>query len=220
MSATALLLAGGWVGWILIAMSVVVGTVIAVKLLQFHALRLRGGFAPEQALSAIERHQGAELHAEIRRQPHPRAVVLDHYLNLVQQQRLPQAALLDELQRVAMRQLDAMGNHLRIVDVSAMLAPLLGLFGTVLGMIDAFQAMESAGSQVSPQLLSGGIWTALLTTAIGLAVAMPATIALNALERKIEICARQLQDDIARLATFMSSAAEPVVAVSGRQVLR
>lgn len=132
MSATALLLAGGWVGWVLIAMSVVVGTVIAVKLLQFHALRLRGGFSPEQALSAIERHQGAELHAEIRRQPHPRAVVLDHYLNLVQQQRLPQAALLDELQRVAMRQLDAMGNHLRIVDVSAMLAPLLGLFGTVL----------------------------------------------------------------------------------------
>ena len=40
-------------------------------------------------------------------------------------------------------------------------------------MIDAFQAMEAAGARVDPALLSGGIWVALLTTGVGLAVAMP-----------------------------------------------
>jgi biopolymer transport protein ExbB len=56
---------------------------------------------------------------------------------------------------------------------------LLGLFGTVLGMVEAFRQLELAGSQVDPAVLSGGIWQALLTTAVGLAVAIPAVLAHN-----------------------------------------
>ena len=52
--------------------------------------------------------------------------------------------------------------------VIAMVAPLLGLLGTVFGMIDAFQQMEMAGNNINPSTLSGGIWEALLTTAVGL----------------------------------------------------
>ena len=59
----------------------------------------------------------------------------------------------------------------RLLDSVAQLAPLLGLFGTVLGMIEAFQSLQDAGSQVDPSLLAGGIWVALLTTAVGLALA-------------------------------------------------
>lgn len=67
----------------------------------------------------------------------------------------------------------------RFLDTVAQVAPLLGLFGTVLGMIEAFQALQSAGAQVDPSLLAGGIWVALLTTAAGLAVAMPASVVLS-----------------------------------------
>jgi len=74
----------------------------------------------------------------------------------------------------------------RALDSVAQLSPLLGLFGTVLGMIDAFQSLQSAGSQVDPSLLAGGIWVALLTTAVGLAVAMPTAMVLSWLESRMD----------------------------------
>ena len=74
----------------------------------------------------------------------------------------------------------------RFLDTVAQLAPLLGLFGTVLGMIEAFQALQEAGDQVDPSALAGGIWVALLTTAVGLAVAMPTALVLSWLEGRLD----------------------------------
>lgn len=74
----------------------------------------------------------------------------------------------------------------RLLDSVAQLAPLLGLFGTVLGMISAFQALQAAGSQVDPSVLAGGIWVALLTTAVGLAVAMPTALILSWFEARMD----------------------------------
>lgn len=59
----------------------------------------------------------------------------------------------------------------------AHLAPLCGLFGTVLGMIEVFRKLESMGGRADVGLLSGGIWVALLTTAFGLLIAIPALLA-------------------------------------------
>ena len=73
----------------------------------------------------------------------------------------------------------------RFLDTVAQVAPLLGLFGTVLGMIEAFRALQEAGAQVDPSLLAGGIWVALLTTAAGLAVAMPASVVLSWFESRM-----------------------------------
>lgn len=66
---------------------------------------------------------------------------------------------------------------MRPLEVVAALAPLIGLLGTVLGMIDAFQNLQQAGAKVDPAMLSGGISQALITTAAGLMVAIPATAA-------------------------------------------
>jgi biopolymer transport protein ExbB len=74
----------------------------------------------------------------------------------------------------------------RLLDAVAQVAPLLGLFGTVLGMIDAFRQLQTAGNAVDPSILAGGIWVALLTTAAGLAVAMPVSLVLTWLESRIE----------------------------------
>ena len=70
------------------------------------------------------------------------------------------------------------------MDTVAQLAPLLGLFGTVLGMIEAFQSLQTAGAGVDPSLLAGGIWVALVTTAVGLAVAMPTSMVLSWFESR------------------------------------
>lgn len=90
------------------------------------------------------------------------------------------------LEAEAEQRLVPLERGFRVLDTVAQLAPLLGLLGTVLGMIEAFQALQSAGSQVDPAALAGGIWVALLTTAAGLTVAMPTSIALSWLESRIE----------------------------------
>ncbi len=81
----------------------------------------------------------------------------------------------------------------RTLDLIAQTAPLLGLFGTVLGMIGAFRALQDAGSVVDPSVLAGGIWVALMTTAAGLAVAMPVSIALSYFEACSEKAARRAE---------------------------
>ena len=95
----------------------------------------------------------------------------------------------------------ACAGAFRILEVIASLAPLLGLFGTVLGMIEAFRQLEAAGNQVNPAILSGGIWQALLTTAVGLAVAMPVVAVLNWLERRVDALAHEMDSVVTRVFT-------------------
>ena len=66
------------------------------------------------------------------------------------------------------------------------IAPLLGLLGTVIGMITAFSKLEESGSRVDPAILAGGIWEALLTTAFGLIVAIPALAAFYWLDGRVD----------------------------------
>lgn len=96
------------------------------------------------------------------------------------------AGIQARLETQAEQKLETLETGFRFLDVVAQLAPLLGLLGTVLGMIEAFQALQNAGSQVDPTLLAGGIWVALVTTAAGLCVAMPTSIILSWLEARID----------------------------------
>lgn len=102
-----------------------------------------------------------------------------------------------ETTRVAKRILDDAKSGLRGLELISTIAPLLGLFGTVLGMIAAFQALETAGADADPSALAGGIWEALLTTAAGMAVAIPAAAALTWFESVIA----RLQSDMEDMAT-------------------
>ena len=71
--------------------------------------------------------------------------------------------------------------------------PLLGLFGTITGMIKAFMVIEQAGGKVDAQALAGGIWEAMITTGAGLAVAIPLLILLHFLENTAERRAHAMQ---------------------------
>ncbi|MDD5724122.1 MAG: MotA/TolQ/ExbB proton channel family protein, partial [Syntrophales bacterium] len=68
----------------------------------------------------------------------------------------------------------------------AVIAPLMGLTGTVLGMIESFRVMAACGGGASVGLLAKGIWEALITTAAGLLVAIPAEIAYHYLEGRLD----------------------------------
>ena len=66
------------------------------------------------------------------------------------------------------------------------IAPLLGLLGTVIGMIKAFMVIQEMGGKVNAAVLAGGIWEAMLTTALGLSVALPTMVAHSYLTVRIE----------------------------------
>lgn len=73
-----------------------------------------------------------------------------------------------------MREYRVLSQNLRPLMVVSVISPLLGLLGTVWGMITAFQGLAASQGRADPELLAGGISMALTTTAVGLAVAIPA----------------------------------------------
>lgn len=81
----------------------------------------------------------------------------------------------------------------------AQVSPLFGLLGTVIGMVDLFSAMEAAGHDVDTALLSAGIWKALLTTAAGLIVGIPALGAHAWLTSRLEGLRLALEDGTGRI---------------------
>ncbi len=84
------------------------------------------------------------------------------------------------------RELKLLEKYLATLATLGNIAPLLGLLGTVFGMIKAFMAVQELGGRVNASVLAGGIWEALLTTAYGLVVAIPIVFFHNYLENRLQ----------------------------------
>ncbi len=112
---------------------------------------------------------------------------------------MPEPAAREETVRVARGGLMKARRGLRALDLIATIAPLIGLLGTVLGMIEAFQALQEAGSRADPAALAGGIWQALLTTAAGMAVAIPASMALSWFDSVTDRLQAEMEDLATRI---------------------
>lgn len=119
---------------------------------------------------------------------------------------LPPDDAREETTRVARNILAEASSGLRALELIATIAPLLGLLGTVLGMIAAFQTLQEAGSRADPSALAGGIWEALLTTAAGMAVAIPASVGLTWFEGVIDSIRLDMEDAATRIFTRRNAA--------------
>lgn len=119
---------------------------------------------------------------------------------------LPDALAREEILRIGAAELATLRSGLRPLDLIVTIAPLIGLLGTVLGMIEAFQALETSAGQADPSVLAGGIWEALLTTAAGMAVAIPAAVALSWFEGIVERVQGDMEDMATRLFTHSRAA--------------
>ena len=192
--------AGGPVVVALIGMSVIGLAVLLIKLWQFHSLKLERRDFIDDAIDAWRRKDTQSLQQILSESKNPIARVIQTAANTISQN-MDHALAREEVVRVATLELANTRSYLRIIEVIAALSPLLGLFGTVLGMIEAFARLESAGTAVDPAVLSGGIWEALLTTAAGLAVAIPAIMALNWLEHRIDNFKLAMEDAMTRMFT-------------------
>lgn len=194
---------GGPVVMILMAVSVVTLAVVLYKMWQFSASGVGRHAALTEAVNAWDRGDRVTARAALDRSKSYLAPVIEMAF-------VADADATQRLEAEAELRFARLEQGLRYLDNVAQLAPLLGLFGTVLGMIEAFQALQEAGSQVDPSILAGGIWVALLTTAVGLVVAMPTSVVLNWFEGRMDadrvIAGRAIQTV---LKPFGPSFAEP-----------
>ncbi|MEM0937149.1 MAG: MotA/TolQ/ExbB proton channel family protein [Pseudomonadota bacterium] len=101
----------------------------------------------------------------------------------------------------------SMGRGLRLLELIGLIAPLLGLLGTVLGMIQSFRSLELAAGSANASILAGGIWQALLTTAAGLIVAIPALIGATILASRVEAGTLAIERVITRARAIASRGA-------------
>lgn len=188
---------GGPVVWILILMSIFSLSIVLIKVWQFYLLRPESlkGVKSSLSLWKIQQHDVA-VKSLSSSQPVSRIVL--HAMQGITANK-HRGQLQEELSHQANALINQLRSFLRPLEVIASLSPLLGLMGTVLGMIIAFQQMEAAGNQVDPSVLSGGIWQALLTTAAGLAVAIPVAAAHSWLDRKVERVSYAINDAVTQV---------------------
>lgn len=108
----------------------------------------------------------------------------------------PQSELEKAVEDTVAREADQMAENIRPINVAAAISPLIGLLGTVQGMIMAFMVISTSTSTgaAKGQELAQGIYTALVTTFAGLCVAIPAIIIANMLEGRIERLLRGMED--------------------------
>jgi biopolymer transport protein ExbB len=177
----AFLVLGGPVVAILLAMSVLALALVLIKLWQFQ----RAGMGDHaQLVVALDKADRGATQAALRHAAEARSHLAPLAVLALRAKGEPEA-LRARLTGLAEEAIARLQSGFRLLDSIAQVAPLLGLFGTVLGMITAFQALQEAGANVDPSALAGGIWVALLTTAVGLGVAMPASLMLTWFEARV-----------------------------------
>ena len=122
--------------------------------------------------------------------------------------RTDSASMSDALDEQGRQETARLGRDIEIVGTVAAVTPLLGLLGTVLGMIKVFKRVEDYGVG-DPTILANGIWEALITTAAGLSVAIPAFLFYKLLQTRVESLTLELEAGTRRVIETLPAAAQP-----------
>ena len=198
---TMLIQDGGYVVWVLIVISVVALGIVIAKQWQFVRVRPETNVTLENALTLWRDGEHDNAEELLSNNEEFGADLVLFAMRERNGHAYEPAHLQDEIGRRGSRKLRELRSFLPALEVIGSLSPLLGLLGTVLGMINAFQAMELAGNEVDPSTLSGGIWQALLTTAVGLVIAIPTLAVYNWMEHKVQRVAAKMDDFLTQVFT-------------------
>ncbi len=185
---------GGVVMAVLLGLSIYMTAIIIFKIYQFYRLQTLNPLFVDQIENHLDRDVLKRQLSEANLEQNPVANVMLSALKEISKPHTTLDMAKEEISRVGSAELRYLESHMRGLELVANIAPLLGLLGTVIGMVEAFAALEGAGSRVEPALLAGGIWTALLTTVVGLTVAIPAMAAHYIFDGKVEKVRANMRD--------------------------
>ncbi len=194
-----LIQAGGWLIWPIIACSIAAMAITFERLWMYRRKRV----VPDHLLAQIwQLHKKNDLtrsHIQSIRENSPLGRVLASGLINLNHSREVMKEAIEEEGRQVVHELE---RYLNTLGTIASIAPLLGLLGTVVGMIKVFAAITAAGVG-NPSVLAGGISEALITTAAGLSVAIPSLIAHRYLTGKVDELAIAMEDQAVKMVEVM-----------------
>ncbi|MGE0754155.1 MAG: MotA/TolQ/ExbB proton channel family protein [Alphaproteobacteria bacterium] len=177
---------GGFVMYLLAALSIYAVGVVLFKFVQFRRANVFDRSFIEPALLEIKQGDRTKATSTLAHIRGPIARIMRVSFECVANRDMSQKSKEAEIMRVGAADIHYLEAHLRGLEMTSAIAPLMGLMGTVIGMITSFSKLSLSGTRVDPTLLAGGIWEALLTTAGGLAVAIPALAAHYVIDGIIE----------------------------------
>ncbi len=197
----AFLAKGGMLVTPIVLCSVLAAAIFAERLVHFVVLRRRGRTVDRRVIDLLgggDRAAAAEAAAASRS---PMGRVLMKGIEVMDQDR---ETLETVLVHATEDELRGLSRYLQALATVGNIAPLLGLLGTVIGMIKAFMVIQEMGGKVNAAVLAGGIWEAMLTTALGLAVALPAIVAHSYLMAQVDRYEARLQAGTVLFITYLS----------------
>jgi biopolymer transport protein ExbB len=170
MEPTGLIERGGPLGWVLLGLAFVGSVCVVERLFFFHRARINVGDLLVGLAHHVRRRSFAEALHEAARAPGPvarvaHAALLRYYLSRTE--------LRDVVQEAGQLEVPRIEKNIRVILGTALLAPLVGMLGSMLGMLETFRKVSEQGGFASPAELSAGVFTALITSVLGLAVAVP-----------------------------------------------
>lgn len=190
------LLAKGGVLVIPIMVCSVLGLAIFLeRTVRFAVLRRRGRHVADRVSALVREGKMKEALEAALKSRSPMGRVLAQGLEVVEADRETLETVLVHGVEEEVRELS---RYLQALATIGNIAPLLGLLGTVMGMIKAFMAIQELGGKVDASILAGGIWEAMLTTALGLCVALPVMVAHSYLTSQVDRYEARLQDGVVR----------------------
>ncbi len=170
--------------------SVLALAIFVERLIRFSRMRSRGTGLAEKVVELIRSGREKEAYDTAFQSNSPMGRVLAQAIGVKDQDREIIETVLVNATENEVRSLSAYTQALATI---GNIAPLLGLLGTVIGMIKAFMVIQQMGGKVNAAVLAGGIWEAMLTTALGLCVALPTMVAHSYLLARIDNYEARLQ---------------------------
>ena len=175
----------------IILCSVVALAIFVERIISFARVRIRGYGLVKEVAQHVRNGQSAKALDLARESKSPMGRVLVDAIEVADQNSETLETVIINATGKEVRELS---RYLQALATIGNIAPLLGLLGTVVGMIKAFMVIQQMGGKVNAAVLAGGIWEAMLTTALGLSVALPAMVAHSYLIARVDDYETQLQD--------------------------
>jgi biopolymer transport protein ExbB len=196
--------AGGPIMWPILICSIFALTIIIEKLAHLHSIRIDAREFLNRILEKVKRNQIKEALEECDKAKGPVAHLLK--AGILKYDR-PRQQVKETIEDAALYEVPLLEKNLPALATIAHISPLLGLLGTVTGMVQCFQVIQqkaTAFHPVSPGDLAQGIWEALLTTVAGLIVAIPAYVAYNYLVTRVNLMVLEMERVSTEFINFLS----------------
>ena len=184
---------GGILVWPIFLCSVVALAIFLERLISFSRLRVRGYGLVKKIARHVKNGEDQQAYELAGKSNTPMGRILGQAMEVKDQDRETLETVIVHATDEEMR---GLSRYLQGLATIGNIAPLLGLLGTVLGMMKAFMVIQQMGGKVNAAVLAGGIWEAMLTTALGLAVALPTMVAYSYLIARVDKYEAQIQDGI------------------------